>query len=50
MRDMRNLMNFCIQILNIEMSLLGFDVTLWQVFLYGGVGFIILYFTFRMAK
>lgn len=50
MNDIKVIIDACVSILDTKMNLCGYAITLQQVFLYGIVGFILLYFIFGIMK
>ncbi len=50
MSAMKTLIETAYNILNIELYLMGYHVTLWNVFLFSVVAYLLLYFIFRILK
>lgn len=48
MGTVQSIFNLCYTIMTSSINLFGYDINLWQVFLYSAIGFIILYFLFRI--
>lgn len=48
MKAVQNIFDLCYAILTSSINLFGYNINLWQVFLYSAIGFIILYFMFRI--
>ena len=44
------LIKFCLNILNIPIFLFGYSITMWQVFLYGGIVFLVCKLIFGILK
>ncbi len=44
----KSIFDLCYAVMTTGISLFGYDINLWQVFLYSAIGFIILYFLFRI--
>lgn len=50
MRELKLVIEICIRILSIDLNVEGYHFTLANVIIYGLVGFIILYFLFRIFR
>lgn len=50
MDALKTLIDIAISILTIEFNLLGYNITLMNVAIYSVIGFIILWFLFRLFK
>lgn len=48
MGAVKSIFDLCYTIMTSSISLFGYDINLWQVFLYSAIGFIVLYFLFRI--
>lgn len=48
MGDFQVLFNVCLQILKIPITLYGFTISLWEILIFGVVGFFLLYLIYRM--
>lgn len=47
---MQALMNCIMRIMNIPINLFGFDITLWNIFVFCALGILILRFVFGLFK
>lgn len=50
MRIFQILFRLCQSIMSIPIDLLGYTITLWQVMIFGFVGFVCLYFVFSLFR
>lgn len=50
MSQIELLFNFCISIMNIPITLLGYSITMWQIFLYGGILYLVVRLFFGIMK
>lgn len=44
------IINFCTDILNIPISLFGYSITMWQIFIFGGLVYIVVRLFFGIMK
>lgn len=47
---MEEILNFAIKMMQINMNIFGFNISLWGLFLFHGIAGIILVFIFRIFK
>lgn len=50
LKELKLVIDFCIRVLSIDLNIDGYHFTLAIVIIYGLVGFIILYFFFRIFR
>lgn len=48
MNDIKTLFNLCLSILAYKIDLYGYSISLWNVFIFSVLGYILLYFVFKM--
>lgn len=46
--DMKNVITSCFQVLKIEFDMFGFTVSLWQIFLFGTILYILVNMIFEL--
>lgn len=50
MNNVKVVIDTCYSILNISIYLCGYHITLWQVFIFGLIGFLLLWLIFGILK
>lgn len=44
------LLNFCFVVLNLSINLFGYSITMWQLFIFGGLVYIVVWLFFGMMR